>query len=281
PVIRERVPHLRAVRHRRERVRQLPHALPRERRLRAPGEAAGRRSHLAVRGAGDRLQPSGGSMLPLPVPGAAAAGRRTVVRRGRRAGRPPGDRRLRAGARSHQADPRPGQAADRAHDALRYARGRRAQPAAAPRSAVQGVRREPDDQGADRLRGLLRARRARPVGAPRPRRVATRPRYARFTKVAVWVPAAAYFRSNLDTGRAGRHGATSSRPAEPSRSRIRRCSHGRSLATCTLPPGTSTRAIASAVPGRSNRRRWRWRVFGHGSGKYTWTAATDPGGTTS
>src|SRR5207302_196248 len=83
------------------------HPLPRQRRVRHAEEAARRRRHLAVRGAGDRLLPAPGAVLPLPLPRAAAARGGAVVRRGGRARRAARGRRLRAGARGDQADPRP------------------------------------------------------------------------------------------------------------------------------------------------------------------------------
>ena len=52
------------------------------------------------------FNPPDGPLLPLPLPGAAAARRGAVVRRGGRARRAARDRRLRAGARDDQADPR-------------------------------------------------------------------------------------------------------------------------------------------------------------------------------
>ena len=73
PELGERPRHLRAVRHHRRRLRQLPDALPGERRLRHAEEAERARQHLPVRGSGDRLRPAHGPLLPLPLPGAAAA----------------------------------------------------------------------------------------------------------------------------------------------------------------------------------------------------------------
>src|SRR5437667_66798 len=92
----------------------------------------------------------------------AAAGRGGgVVRRGARARRAARGRRLCAGARGDQADPRPGHAAHRAHDALRHALRRGAHAAAPPRPQVRGVRRAADGDEAHRLRDVLRARRHR------------------------------------------------------------------------------------------------------------------------
>src|SRR5437667_100062 len=106
----------------------------------------------------DRLLPAPGAVLPLPLPRAAAARGGAVVRRGGRARRAAGAGRLRAGARGDQADPRPGHAAHRAHDALRHALGRGAHAAAPPRPQVRGVRRTADGDEAHRLRDVLRAR---------------------------------------------------------------------------------------------------------------------------
>ena len=76
PDLRERVPHLRAVRHHRERLRQLPDALPGQRRLRAAEEAARRRRHLAVRGPGDGVQPA----ARAPATAACSRSRRRPAR---------------------------------------------------------------------------------------------------------------------------------------------------------------------------------------------------------
>ena len=76
--------------HHRRRRRQLPHALPRQRRVglaRHPGRA---RVDLPLRGPGDGLQAARRPVLPLPLPGAAAARARAVVLRGRRARRAAG-----------------------------------------------------------------------------------------------------------------------------------------------------------------------------------------------
>ena len=91
--VRERDGDPRPVRHHRQRLRQLRHPLPGERRGVPAEEAAGRRQHLPLRGPGDGLH-AGQGLLPLPLPGAAAAGRGPELRRGRRAGRAAGhDRR--------------------------------------------------------------------------------------------------------------------------------------------------------------------------------------------
>ena len=77
PDLRERVPHLRAVRHHRRRLRQLPDPLPGERRLRDAEEADRPRHHLPVRGPGDGL-------LPAARAPATAASSRSRRRRARR-----------------------------------------------------------------------------------------------------------------------------------------------------------------------------------------------------
>ena len=71
----------------RRRRRQLPDAVPRQRRVglaRHPGRA---RLDLPLRGPGHGLQAARGPVLPLPLPRAAAARARAVVRRRRRARR--------------------------------------------------------------------------------------------------------------------------------------------------------------------------------------------------
>ena len=62
-----------------------------------------------------------GAVLPLPVPGAAAAGGRAQLRRGRRAGRPAWRDRAVAGHRGHQADPGQRRSVDRPLAAFRCA----------------------------------------------------------------------------------------------------------------------------------------------------------------
>ena len=71
---RERARALRPVRHHRQRLRQLPHPLPGQRRRPLRPQAAGRRRHLPLRGPGHHGAPVRVALLPLPVPVAAAAG---------------------------------------------------------------------------------------------------------------------------------------------------------------------------------------------------------------
>ena len=73
-------------------------------------------------------------VLPLPLPAAAAAGARAELRRGRRARRPAGHRRLAPGERGAEALPRHRRAARRPAAALRRARDRVQRGEAAPRS---------------------------------------------------------------------------------------------------------------------------------------------------
>src|SRR3972149_6594601 len=61
----------------------LPPPLPGQRRLRLPEEAVGGRQHPEVGGAGHDLL-AGAGVLPLPLSHAAAAGRRPLLRGGRR-----------------------------------------------------------------------------------------------------------------------------------------------------------------------------------------------------
>ena len=122
PDVRERRPHhRRGLGRDRRRRRQLPHALPRERRLRLAQHPGRARLDLPLRGTGDGLQAERGPVLPLPLPAAAAAGAGAVVRGGRRARRAAGRDRLAAGERGAQARPRDRLAADRPAAALRRA----------------------------------------------------------------------------------------------------------------------------------------------------------------
>lgn len=87
-----------------QRLRQLSHPLPAQRCLRPPGQASGRRQHPDVRGPGHGLC-AGPGLLPLPLPGAAAARQRAQLRRGRRPRRPGGPDGQPAGPGGDQAAP--------------------------------------------------------------------------------------------------------------------------------------------------------------------------------
>ena len=67
--------------------RQLPHPLPAQRRRPDDAHAAGAREHPPLRGPRVGVPALRGPLLPLPLPGAAAARPGAVVRRGRRARR--------------------------------------------------------------------------------------------------------------------------------------------------------------------------------------------------
>ena len=105
---------LQGLRHHRRWDRQLPDALPRQRRLRPPRQAERLRLDLPLRGAGLDLRRTGWPLLPLPLPGAAPAGAGPVVRGGGRARRAAGDRRGAPGGGGDQAGARHRRAADRA-----------------------------------------------------------------------------------------------------------------------------------------------------------------------
>ena len=86
-VVRERARHLHGLRRHRRRRRQFPDALSRQRRVRAARQAERVRQHLPLRRPGVGLRDEGRPVLSLPVSGAAAAGTRAELRRGRRARR--------------------------------------------------------------------------------------------------------------------------------------------------------------------------------------------------
>ena len=105
----------------RRRDRQLPHPLPGQRRRAAQADPGRPRLDLPLRGPGHRLRPLRGAVLPVPHPGAAAAGTGPVLRRGRRPRRAARHRRIDPGHRGHQGPPRPRRAADRPAAGLRLA----------------------------------------------------------------------------------------------------------------------------------------------------------------
>ena len=133
---------------------------------------------------------TGRPVLPLPVPGAAAAGRGAVVRRGRRARRAARPHRHHPGHRGDQADHRDRRAPDRASHDLRRAADDLPRAEAPEGPGLPGVRDPPDRARAHRLRRVLRPaaagpgararvrrprfqhHRRRPQGAHRPRRSA-------------------------------------------------------------------------------------------------------------
>ncbi len=90
----------------RRRHRQLPDALPGQRRLRAARHPERLRQHLPLRGSGVGLRHQGRPVLPLPVSRAAAAGPGAELRRGRRARHPARAGRHHPGDRGGEADPR-------------------------------------------------------------------------------------------------------------------------------------------------------------------------------
>ena len=99
----ERAGDLQALRHHRRRRGQLPHALPRERRVRAARQAERLRQHLPLRRAGLDLRHEERAVLSLPVSRAATARPRAELRRGRRARRAARGRRHDPGDRGDQA----------------------------------------------------------------------------------------------------------------------------------------------------------------------------------
>ena len=150
--------------------RQLPGALPGERRHAVPGQAARVRLDLPVRGPGHRVHAGpGGAVLPLPVPVAAAARHRAELRRGRRVRRAAGGDRRDPGHRGDQADHRRRRAAGRAAAAVRRpAHGLPGSEDPLGRR-LPGVRQGPDHHRADRLRAFCG------VPAPADRRTDRRP----------------------------------------------------------------------------------------------------------
>ena len=87
------------------------------------------------------FKPQRRPVLPLPLPAAAAARARAELRRGRRARRPAGHRRLAAGERGAEALPRDRRAARRPPPPLRRARDRVQRGQAPPRPELPGLRR--------------------------------------------------------------------------------------------------------------------------------------------
>ena len=140
----------------RRRHRQLRHPVPGQRRLRAAGQALRLGLDLPVRRPGQRLLGRVRPVLPLPVPGAAAAGHGAVLRRGRRARRAVRVDRVHPGQRGDQAHHRDRRAACRPADDLRRAGDDLPVGQGPEGPRVPDLRQEPDDHRADRLRRVLR-----------------------------------------------------------------------------------------------------------------------------
>ena len=112
----------RALRRDRRRRRQLPHPLPAQRRLGAAAQAGRLGLDPRLRRPDLDLRPLRGALLPLPLPGAAAAGARPELRRQRRPRRDGRGHGPAAGERGDQAGRRDRRAAGRPAAALRVAR---------------------------------------------------------------------------------------------------------------------------------------------------------------
>src|SRR5262249_50233604 len=110
----------------------------------------GYRSLLRFGRAGAGLHPAAGAVLPLPIPGAAAAGRSAELRRGRGAGHPAGVDRLHPGDGGGEAHPRQGRAARRKAAALRRDGDALPRGQGAPQPEVSAVRRQPCHHEVDR-----------------------------------------------------------------------------------------------------------------------------------
>jgi len=141
----------------RRRRRQLSDALPRERCVRLAWDSRRPRLDLPLRGPGDGLPAARWALLPLPLPGTAAARACAVLRRRWRARRPSRDRRLAPDERGDQARGGHRRAARRPPPALRRTRHRvhRGEDRAPRR--LPRLRHAPDDHGVHRLRGVLRS----------------------------------------------------------------------------------------------------------------------------
>ncbi len=144
------------VRHHRRRHRQLSHALPGERCLRAYRQAQRLRLDFPLRRPGQRFRHQGRSLLPLPVSRAATAGTGSFLRRRRRAGHSARAGRRDSGDGSHQADSGQRRAADRPAAADRCAGHEVPRTQAAQESRLPGLRNESYDHEVDRLQRILR-----------------------------------------------------------------------------------------------------------------------------
>ena len=162
--VEERARDLQGLRRDPGRHRQLPDALPGERRLRAARHAERLRIDLPLRGPGVGVRRQGRPVLPLPLSRAAAAGAGAELRGGRRARRAARHHRHDPGDRGGEDHPRHRRAADRPLRDLRRAEDALPRAEAAQGSGLPGVRHEPDRHGADRLRAVLRHAGGRVVG---------------------------------------------------------------------------------------------------------------------
>ena len=147
----------RGVRHHRRRGRQLPHALPAQRRHRAAEDPGGVGLDPGLRRPAVGVRALRGPVLPLPVPDAAAGRAGAIVRRQRRAGRAAGDHGRAPGDRGREAGHRLRRAADRATAAVRGAGHHVHQPQAPARSGLPDLLAGPGRdlrRGDGRLPGL-------------------------------------------------------------------------------------------------------------------------------
>src|SRR5690606_28341553 len=140
--------------------RQLPRALPAQRCLRAPGQAAGLRCGAPLRGPGERIRCRARArphaVLSLPVSGAAARGIRPQLQRGRRARRAAWRDRHAAGDRGAQAAAACRRTAGRAPAAFRRAVDALPRDPAGARPGLPGLRAGHPVPRIYRLRRLLR-----------------------------------------------------------------------------------------------------------------------------
>ena len=140
----------------RRRRRQLPDALPRERRVRLARHPRRARLDLPLRGPDHGLRAARGPVLPLPLPQPPPPELAPSCAEGGVLGVLPGVDRLAAGERGAEARARHRRAARRPAAALRRARGRVHRGEAPPRPGLPGLRRAPDDHRVHRLRRVLR-----------------------------------------------------------------------------------------------------------------------------
>ena len=153
------------LRHHHRRDRQLPDALPDERRVARLGQenpaALHPREHPALRGPRVNVPAVRRPLLPVPLPGAAAAGHGALVRRGRRARRPlRRDGKHHGGNRGHQDPARHRRHAVRPAPDLRRPRHDVHRAEGPPRPGLPGLRPE----RAARVPRLRRVVRGRPPG---------------------------------------------------------------------------------------------------------------------